>query len=255
MRRIIAILLLATITLSVTGCDSAFFTGETPSEPNSPSKSQYFITVNYYDTVTRTYTVNSGNYLQAEKICPSGKIIIGLFDADGVQYADSTCTTSVVSDTFPAQLYAKYLDVSTEKINFSGDILMDENPTTVSFYKTYTLTWDHKSNSTSEEKEFIEACECNPYADLTITLTFAAKGAPTSMNELIVKLNILDETVASITKSEPGNSYTTYTLTATIKAKQLTNADYKAVAKATSKLGYDDYIVKNFDISYQFDFD
>ena len=99
-------------------------------------------------------------------------------------------------------------------------------------------------------------CECNPYADVTITVTFMGKGSELhNGNTFKYKVVVGEETIADFKSDDLGDNYNTYTLSARIKAKQLINSGYEINATASSNYGYEDYMVKNYVITFSFDFD
>lgn len=243
---ILALMLIFLVSAQLLSCDS----------DKSNSKNEYNVTVHYYDDITRSYTVYNRGKLEGEILAPSGHIIIGLFDESGVQYAMSDCVVDSWNANIPTTLYAKYEKV--EKTSYTlGEIGWDEQPKTVSFYQGIKTTWDLNTGDTTEAK-IIEICECNPYADLTITVKFMGKGVNSQKytpNKFKYKVLVNDEAIGNFASENLGSSYTEHTVTATIKAKQLMNAGYEIIATASSSLGYEDYTVKNFVITLSFNFD
>lgn len=217
------------------------------------AKSEYEVLIHYYDGITRTYTVGNYDKLTAEILAPSGNIIIGLFDESGVQYATNDCIVDKWKSSFPTTLYAKYEEVTKTSYTL-GKIGYDEDPKKVSFYSARKTTWDLNSSNTSESK-ITQICECNPYSDVTITVTFMGKGKEShNGNTFKYKVVVGEETIAYFTSDDLGDNYNTYTLSATIKAKQLINSGYEIKATASSNYGYEDYMVKNYIITLSFDF-
>lgn len=218
------------------------------------SKSEYEVTVHYYDGITRSYTVHNYGALNAEILAPSGHIIVGLFDESGVQYSMDDCVIDNWKSNIPTTLYAKYEKVT--KVSYTlSKIGFDEDPKKVSFYSSRKTTWDLNSADTLESK-IIKICECNPYADVTITVTFMGKGSELhNGNTFKYKVVVGEETIADFKSDDLGDNYNTYTLSARIKAKQLINSGYEINATASSNYGYEDYMVKNYVITFSFDFD
>ena len=217
------------------------------------AKSEYEVLVHYYDDITRSYTVRNYGTLNAEILAPSGHIVIGLFDESGVQYSMNDCVVDKWNSSFPTSLYAKYEKVTKTSYTLSK-IGYDEDPKQVSFYSSRKTTWDLNSADTLDSK-IIQICECNPYSDVTITVTFMGKGKEAhNGNTFKYKVVVGEETIANFASDDLGDNYNTYTLSATIKAKQLINSGYEIKATASSNYGYEDYMVKNYVITLSFDF-
>ena len=255
MKNFLCLFLAATMLFCMTSCLS-YSSAENSKPSEQKGSKEYTVTVKYYEDVSREYTVKQGDSLKAEQLAPSGKRIVGLFGVDNVQYADYTCKTDAWKSSYPTTLQAKYEEVSTKIIDFSDDVVLDESPQKVSFYKEIKITRDYSVPSTKEQRDFVAACQCNPYADLTITVTFLGKGnQPNRDNDFIATIIVADEVVTRMQEEKLAENYTKYTMKATVKAKQFTNGGYKLVVKATSRYGYENYTVKNFDVAYQFSFD
>ena len=218
-------------------------------------KKEYAVTIHYYDGITRSYTVYNRGNVNAEILAPSGYVIEGLYDESGVQYTMNDCIVENWSSSIPTTLYAKYkkIEKSSYTLSYIG---LDEDPEKISFYKTKKVTWTLNSGD-KNESEIINICKCNPYADLTITATFMGKGINSqkyTQNTFKYYLIVNDETIASFKSENLGNDYTKYTVSGTIKAKQLMNSNYEIMFSVSSALGYEDYTVKNLTITFSFDF-
>ena len=104
----------------------------------------------------------------------------------------------------------------------------------------------------------IAACQCNPYADLKITVSFTGKGIGDykngNHNEFYSTLIVCDENIAEFTTVDLSENYTKFTYSATIKAKQLTNGNFQIKVKTSARYGYEDYTVKNYKIDLSFNF-
>ena len=250
----IALIIISILTL-ISLCSCGFVV------PNSQSSSDNNVsrdpfTVHYHDDNTRTYTPSGADVsVQCEHLAPAGKFITGLFDENGVQYADYDCKVSLTSASIPADLYAKYEDVDISYLKekpFNG---LDEEPTTVSFYKGGTFTWTFDPAQRPDDAKMIAACLCNPYAELTVTVSFEGKGSGAShKNEFFSNLQVCNEKIGTFNMMNLGDVYSKYTYQGTIKAKQLTNGNYEVKVAVGSKYGYEDFTVKNFKLDFDFNF-
>ena len=219
-------------------------------------KNEHRVTIHYYEGITRTYTVYDLGTLKGEILSPSGYVIMGLFDESGVQYAMNDCVINSWNENIPTVLYARYKKVEKKSYTLSA-VELDEDPKTISFYKSVKSTWNLNIGDQTEA-EIINICKCNPYADLTITAKFMGKGVNSqkySSNVFKYKVCVNEEAIGTFTSENLGSNYTEHTVTATIKAKQLMNAGYEIITTAQSSLGYEDYVVKNLGITISFEFE
>lgn len=233
--------------------------GQTNNGGSTVTEEQKF-TVNYYDDKTMEYTLKKGEKsVQTNYIAPAGKIIKGLFDKNDVQYADYNCLVELAGVTvIPSVLYAKYEDVDISYLDEDPFSAYDEDPQQISFYSSTTLSWEFDVTEYPEDQKMISACLCNPYADLVITVSFQGKGLGSDhSNTFTSKLSVCNEIVGSLEQKDLGSDteYSSYKYTAIIKAKQLTNGEYKITLKTGAKLGYADYTIKNYKIEFDFLFE
>ena len=257
MKKIIFAIISILLTLSLCGCGSLFPTNSQDSNQQTTEKETNIITVHYHNNVTKEYTIEKDDtFIQCDFIAPNGEVIKGIYGKDGTQYADYDCKILLSKKaSLPADLYAKYEDVDISYLDEDPCTALDEKPTLVSFYRSSKITWTFDPNEYEDDKKMIAACLCNPYADLTITVSFSAKGDGTkNYNEFYSKLIVCGETIGSFTEVDLGDNYTEYTYSGTIKALQLTNGDYDVKVSYGSTLGYEDHYVKNFRVDFDFDF-
>ncbi len=224
------------------------------------SAKTYSFTVHYYENKTTSYSFSkSDNVIKTNFIAPSGKIITGLFDENDVQYASYDCEINLKTNpTIPNDLYAKYEDVDISYLDDDPFSAYDENPQSISFYSGGTLTWEFNPSQYPVDQKMISACLCNPYADLIITVSFLGKSdAGNHENVFYSKLTVCNETIGSFEMEDfaSASTYTKYSYSGTIKAKQLTNGNYKISVNTSAKLGYADYTIKNYKIDFKFIFD
>ena len=254
MKRIIAVLLCLVLALMATSC--SFLGG---GSGGSYSKEPQTVTVHYYEEKTKTYTSESGaNTLETNFIAPAGQVIKGLFDDAGIQYAGYDCIIDLKSNPkLPSDLYAEYEDVDISYLQESPLIVNDEDPTKISFYSTSSTRFTFVATDPDDQK-FIAACLCNPYADVVFTVTFYGKGLGNdNYNDFFSKLWVGEDVIGSYTTEDfdSGTSYTKYTYTCRIKAKQLINQNYQFVLQNSARYGYEDYTIKNCRIDIAFDFE
>jgi len=247
------------IMTSLTAC--AIFKLGNSDDGNGTSNIQaQTITVHYYDGKTMTYTSSAGDKsIQTNFIAPTGKIIVGLFDENDIQYATYDCIVDLISNAVvPSTLYAKYEDVDISYLDSDPFSAYDEDPQAISYYSGGTLTWEFNPSEYPDDQKMISACLCNPYADLIITVSFYGKTTEKNNhdNSFTSKLIVCDETIGSfdIKDFASASSYTKYSYKGTIKAKQLTNGDYEVRIKTSAKYGYADYTIKNYRIDFDFVF-
>ena len=228
-----------------------------PSGEGAKESGEKTITVNYYESKTKTYTVTSGQKtVPTDFIAPKGKVIKGLYDELDVQYADYDCIIDLKNvSSIPSTLTAKYEDVNISYLDDDPFMTYDEDPKTVKIYNDLKAKWEFNPAQYPNDKKMIAACLCNPYADLTITVSFYGKGQPKD-NTFTSQLIVCNETVGSLKKDvfDSANSYTKYTYTATIKAKQLTNGEYKVTVKSSAG-NYSEYMIKNLRVDFSFSFE
>lgn len=257
MKKTILAAICMTLAISLCGCSFLFSSGQSSNNHSSSGNKTKEFTVHYYDENTRKYTLSpSDTYVQCDFFAPTGKYITGLYDSNGIQYADADLKVEGRSSAgLPADLYARYDDVDISYLNFDPLIALDENPKAVDFYSSSSIKWVFDPNQYPDDQKMISACLCNPYAILNITVSFEGKGNGSNhYNEFYSKLKVCDEAVGSISKADLGDGYTKYTYTAQIKAKQLTNGNYEIVVSYGAKYGYDDYTIKNIRVNLEFDF-
>lgn len=215
------------------------------------SSSSYTATVHYYDSVTRSYTVKKGGSFTAEYLAEPGTRITGLYSQDGSQYASWDCKVSNWNSSSPTDLYAKYESVSTQPYHIAT--MNDEDPKKISVYET----WGYKVSilEMDGKDDFVSACHCNPYSDLTFRMTFLGKGnGDDHKNDFFANITLGEEKIASISKENLGNSYATYTVSGTVKAKQLINQNFQLIVRANARYGYTDYAIKNVTLTATFSF-
>lgn len=256
MKRIMKLVtLLLCIIMSITTLCACSFFFNSPNDDGEGDDTSKSFTVQYYDNKTIDYTVTgSEKSIKTDFIAPSGQVIKGLFDDNDIQYADYDCIVDLKNRTLPSVLYAKYEDVDISYLNDDPFTAWDENPKQIGFYTGSTLTWKFDPAGYPDDQKMLSACLCNPYADLTITVSFMGKGNTDRGNEFYSKLIVCDETVDQINYENLGNNYTKYSYSATIKAKQLTNGNYEVKVKTSAKYGYEDYTIKNYRIDFSFNF-
>lgn len=255
MKKIMLGIVSALLTLSLCSCGLLFPSDQ--KENGQQSSQEQVVTVHYSGDETKEYTVaKDATHVQCDFIAPSGQVIKGIYNKDGVQYAGYDCNILLSSNTkLPTDLYAKYENVDISYLDKDPFSALDEKPTVTSFYKSNTYTWEFNPEEYEDDQKMIAACLCNPYADLTITVTFYAKGDGTNQNnEFYSKLKVCDEEIGSFSQLNLGNDYAKYTYSGTIKALQLTNGDYKVKVSYGSTLGYEDHTVKNFKVDFKFNF-
>ena len=253
MKRLISMTLLLAVLLSVC-CSCGLFPsggsgdGEEGALPIS-------IKVHYHDDIVRTYTQeDTYEAIQCEQLSPSGKRIVGLFDEDGIQYAGYDCLVQPKKG-MPSELYAKYKDVDISYLQLDPFEALDEDPKKISFYSGTTYSFKFDTSLYPEDEEFISACLCNPYADVVISVSFMAKGDTKNYNAFISQLKIKDDVIGEFRRENLGNSYSTYTYSGTVKAKQLMNANYNFGVTLGAKVGVAEYTVKNLKVLFDFAFD
>ena len=99
------------------------------------------------------------------------------------------------------------------------------------------------------------------YADVNIKVTFFGKSDKDpyfSTNYFYSQIYLKDNAVGEFTQTKLSSNYSVYTYTATVKAKQITNASYEIKVIAAENYPYDfsdDYVVKNFNIEFKFEFE
>ena len=250
--RLIALTLCSvTIIASLSAC--SFF----DSSSNRTTTQNITFTVTYYENKTMQYSGSSNGSVQTDFIAPSGQIIKGLFDENNIQYADCDCIVALKGKTIPTMLYAKYEPVDNSYYQNNPITFWDEAPRNNFNYTgiTNTITFN-KSNS--NDKKFIATCLCNPYSDLTISVSFLGKGHPKYIydnpSKFFSRLFVYNEEVAEFRQTDLGDSYTKHNYSAKIKAKQLINSDYTIKIETDCEYAYTGYYVKNYKISFQFDF-
>ena len=225
---------------------------------NSANSQPKTFTVEYYDNKTKQYTSEAGaNSIQTDFIAPAGKVIKGLFDKNDIQYADYDCVVDL-KKTIPKTLYAKYENVDISYYNEDPFSAWDEDPHKISFYSGRILTWEFDPTEYPNDRKMIAACQCNPYADLTITVSFTGKGIGDykngNNNEFYSTLIVCDETIADFEAIDLNENYTKFTYSGTIKAKQLTNGNFRIKVKTSASYGYEGYTIKNYKIGLSFNF-
>ena len=252
MRKIVSFVLCIVIMIMITSCFP--YQGGT-----AGFKEPQTVVVHYYGEKTKTYTSASGEKTIATNfIAPSGQVIKGLFDESGVQYAGYDCIIDLKSNPqLPSDLYAEYENVDISFLDENPMIIFDEEPVKISFFSSYShRVYFEQSNP--DEQKLIAACKCNPYADLTITVTFYGKGFGAShSNEFYSMITMGEDTIGSFTTENFASKteYAKYTYTCTVKAKQLTNANFEFHARQSAQYGYEDYTIKNVRIDMAFTFD
>ncbi len=262
MGKLVALLLsVIAIIMSSTAC--SVFSNQPSSNAGSKtsvSPKETNVTVQYYDGNTFAYTAVAGaKSIQTNFIAPAGKVIKGLFDENGVQYADYDCIIDLKNNAaIPSKLYARYENVDVSYLD--DDILSTyvEDPQKIGFYSGRRTTWEFNATANADDQKLISACLCNPYADIVITVSFQGKGGASGNGNLFTsKLIVCDETIGSFKTADFGSkeNYTTYSYTGKIKAKQLTNGNYKIMIDTSAKLGYTNYTIKNYKIDIAFDFE
>lgn len=233
----------------LSGC-SIFYDGGAKGADTLPEN----ITIHYYGDVSKTYKIEEDTtYVEGAFIAEPGKRIVGLYDENGIQYADYTCKIDLSDGNVPENLYAKYKDVDISYIDDDPFMVLDEDPKQISFYTGTTYYWDLEY---PEDEEIISACLCNPYADITFVVSFVGKGnRGTYGNTFRSKLKLGDDAIASFAKQDLGKDYTSYTFSGKVKAKQLTNVGNVFKLLIDARYGTEDYTVKNFRIDISFDFE
>ena len=249
------------LTVILSGCSVLFPSNKqkTADGVNKDSNGALSFTVHYHEGNTKSYTVtNTDPYVQCDFIAPAGKVIKGLFDENGVQYADCDCKIEpALHSDIPSTLYAQYEDVDISYLASTPLTSLEERPTITSFYRTNSVTWTFDPSESTDHQKMIAACLCNPYADLTITVTFMGKGNGTrkyDSNVFYSKLKVCDETIGSFRQADLGDSYTQYRYSGTIKAKQLINGNYQIKASNATTLGYEEHYIKNIRLDFKFNF-
>lgn len=259
-RLLTLLLCVAIVCASFSSC-SVFSTQSKKEEKNTQPKEQS-ITVHYYDGKTMTYTLESGkNKIQTNFIAPNGQVIKGLYDDTGIQYADYDCIVDFENNgVVPSVLYARYEDVDISYLDDDPFTTYDEEPHGVSGISGKIGTWEFNPSKYPDDQKMISACLCNPYADLIITATFEGKGFgyESYVDIFTAWVSVCGERVGKfqIKAFDSKDTYTKYTFTARIKAKQLTNGDYEVTFGAKGNYGMTEcrYSIKNIRLDFAFDF-
>ena len=254
------VLALISIILSICLCSCGFLfpSDYQASEQKTSSNKNLIVNVHYDNEETKEYTITvNDEFLQCDFIAPCGKVIQGIYDNQGTKYAGYDCKIPLSANvTIPSDLYVKYEDIDISYLEDDPFTALDEKPTVVSYYKANNLTWQFDPEEYSEDEKMIAACICNPYADLTITISFMGKGDGTQKkNEFYSSLKVCDETIGSFKSFNLGDGYTQYTYSGTIKALQLTNGNYEVKVSYGSTYGYEQYTIKNIRVDFEFNLD
>lgn len=216
---------------------------ELPTIENVPT----IITIHYYNSITRDYDATNATKtgVNIEALAEKGKRIVGVFDSDGVQYADYQCCVNV-SKGCPADLYVRYDDAIR---HYSGGTTFEENPIYISYYSGRKISYDYAQPSTGTEIQLASSLKCNPYAQVTITVSFLLKGSSKS-NRFQSFIWVGNETLASIEEVKNYSEWTSCSMTASVSAMQIVKNNYKIIAGFRSSYGYEDYMIKNIKIAY-----
>ncbi len=203
---------------------------------------QYTIITIKNETADYTYQVKVGERPNIELPRISNCICVGAFSDPngGTQYFDEDGDATMVwQSNFPSVFYARYENI-IGMIHIS-ELDWEEDPHYISFYKTYTFTYDLP-------KKFIKALESNSSLNVEITMHYDIIGETREDNYITSYLSSTKDSEGLIEQDNYVSTYstfTTHTVTATCKGKQLlkNNCIY---FKIGSRLGYEEARAKNF---------